>query len=234
MPAWFADPEQVARDLTVLATAYSCAFVKILGGEPLLHPRLPEIVEAVRASGITDHVAVATNGLLLERAEPRLWSVVDEFKVSVYPGSAPSPEVLERLRRRAEEHGVRLDVTLVPVFHEPYAEHLPPDGVPIQQGIQQGEDFLTRLHSYLTASEGPAACRWCLGTVGRRRAHAQLARPKWQAAQDATSEELVDPQLLADPERGTALGTPERTVLGTDESAPTSWARRRRRGDATT
>lgn len=121
MPAWFVEPERVARDLSALATAYSCAFVKILGGEPLLHPGLPDVVEAVRSSGITDHVAVATNGLLLNSAGARLWSLVDEFKVSVYPGSAPAPEDLRELRRRAEDHGVRLDVKLVPVFREPYA-----------------------------------------------------------------------------------------------------------------
>ncbi|MEV7938659.1 radical SAM protein [Kitasatospora sp. NPDC088264] len=272
LPPWFADPAQIARDLVGLAGSYSCGHVKILGGEPLLHPRLPEVIAAVRDSGITDRVAVCTNGRLLSSRDPWLWRLVDEIEISVYPGQAPTPVELDALRRRAEEHAVRLDVKLVPVFRESYAEqgsedpHLtariyrtceivhvwrchtvhegvfyrcpqsyflhrpeapgarvPSDGLP----IRSDPGFLVDLHAYLTSSRGPAACRWCLGTVGRRRPHSQLPRAGWRAAQDAPSEELVDLRLLAEREQTQVASRYEKRVLGSGDYAPSEWLRRR-------
>src|SRR4051812_29275394 len=84
--------ESVRRDLTLLARCYHCDHVRILGGEPLLHPDLLGVVRAVRASGITDRVRVVTNGVLLPRQSVDLWDAVDEIHVSVYPGHEPAAE----------------------------------------------------------------------------------------------------------------------------------------------
>ncbi len=116
------EPADVARDLAALATAYRPAFVKLLGGEPLLHPDLPAVIDAVRDSGITDWVLVCTNGLLLDRAGDDFWSRVDDVEVSAYPGREPSPEVLERAAEKAKAHDVRLQVYHHSHFREAYAE----------------------------------------------------------------------------------------------------------------
>ncbi|MGC0418101.1 radical SAM protein [Embleya sp. AB8] len=275
LPAWFADPARIARDLTELARVYSCSHIKILGGEPLLHPDLVEIVAAVRASGITDRVTVCTNGLLLPTVDVALWAALDEIEISVYPGAAPGDEELTLFRRRADEHAVRLDVKLVPTFRESYSErgaqdpelttriyrtceivhvwrchtvhegvfyrcpqsyflHRPgfPGADTESEGLPIGSDpdFGARLFEHLTASRGPAACRWCLGTVGRRRPHTQLGRARWRAAQDLPSEELVDVRLLVEREVSMADSPYEKQPLGVAEFAPDAWVRRDRRG----
>lgn len=113
-------------------------------------------------------------------------------------------------------------------LHRPGAPgaELPADGL----AIDPDEGFLSRLHDHLTAPEGPAACRWCLGTVGRRRPHAQLPRPRWHRAQNASSEELLDPAMLDRLEADLMDSPRERSALGADEPAPAPWTRRRRRG----
>lgn len=84
------DPDRLASALTALWQHYRAPLVKLLGGEPLLHPRLGEVVEAVRRS--TDaRVRVVTNGTLLRRRWRNLVGV-DEVHVSLYPGVELPPE----------------------------------------------------------------------------------------------------------------------------------------------
>lgn len=86
MRAWFADPETVYRDYSVLAKYYRPAFIKVLGGEPLMHRQLDAVIRAARASGISDRFVLTTNGTLLDRASDAIWDAVDEVEISAYPG----------------------------------------------------------------------------------------------------------------------------------------------------
>jgi hypothetical protein len=121
-PRAVVDPESVRRDLTLLARSYRCEHVRILGGEPLLHPDLPGLVAAIRASGICDRVRVVTNGVLLSRQDDRFWQAVDELHVSVYPGHEPSGGEVERWRAVCAEHGVQILVRRYNHFRESYSE----------------------------------------------------------------------------------------------------------------
>jgi hypothetical protein len=111
-------------------------------------------------------------------------------------------------------------------LHQPAAPRgqVPPDGL----RIRRGPGFRDELYAHLTSPTGPAARRWCLGTVGRRRGHTQIPRSAWRAAQDASSEELIDWQRLADRERATTDSPYEKTVLGASDRVPQDWTGRRR------
>jgi len=128
MSPWFAAPERVGRDLSRLARSYRCGFVKVLGGEPLLHPQLVEVIRAIRHSAVTSRIVLCTNGSLLNSADDELWSSVDEVEISVYPGRAISNDELNDFRQRARDHGIELSVRLSPVFRESYSELGTEDG----------------------------------------------------------------------------------------------------------
>lgn len=84
MPRRFEDPETLATALCRLWEHYRAPLVKLLGGEPLLHPALADIIESVHA--VTQaRVRVVTNGVLLTRFSDRVVGA-DEVHVSVYPG----------------------------------------------------------------------------------------------------------------------------------------------------
>src|SRR5262245_36595574 len=68
-PKKFADPQVVGTDLAVLANWMKVDHVRILGGEPLLHPHLVELLDAARRSGIAAKLRVLTNGLTLHQAD---------------------------------------------------------------------------------------------------------------------------------------------------------------------
>jgi hypothetical protein len=116
------DPAALEHDLSLLAEHYNVGTVRLLGGEPLLHPDLPAIVEAVRRSGIGQKICVVTNGLLLPRMSRALWEAVDVVELSSYPGSELGPDDLDRCREEADATGTRLDVIRVQMFRESYSE----------------------------------------------------------------------------------------------------------------
>ena len=78
----FSDPAQVARDMVALATAVTAEEVRVLGGEPLLHPRLPEMLRAIGSSGISGRIRVITNGTRLHLRSWDWLTSTDEVYVS--------------------------------------------------------------------------------------------------------------------------------------------------------
>lgn len=82
----FANLESFRRDLEALATAFHSQELRIVGGEPLLHPDLPKFLSEARRIGIADSIVVYTNGVLLHRMPDDFWRLTDELHVSAYPG----------------------------------------------------------------------------------------------------------------------------------------------------
>jgi organic radical activating enzyme len=109
MPAWFADPGQVERDLTTLSQWMDLEHVRVLGGEPLLHPDLPQLLRGVRRSGLGGQRRLLTNGLRLAEQPDELWAELEEVHVSVYPNTAKH---LQRARPAIERAAERTGTTL--------------------------------------------------------------------------------------------------------------------------
>src|SRR5687767_9091206 len=83
LPAKFADLDSFRADLEALAAVLHARELKLLGGEPLLHPRLPDFLRVARASGIADTITVVTNGVLLHRTDPSVLAMADRIRVSL-------------------------------------------------------------------------------------------------------------------------------------------------------
>jgi hypothetical protein len=93
----------LARDLERATQVLAPRVFKLVGGEPLLHPEIVELVRIAKRSGIAPRVSITTNGLLLGRTLDALWEVVDAMTISVYP--EPSIERAE-IDARAARFGV--------------------------------------------------------------------------------------------------------------------------------
>lgn len=123
-PLWaerFLSTEDVAAVLARLRPLLVSEVLKIVGGEPLLHPDLVPILIAARDSGVGRRLRVTTNGLLLARASDDLYRQIDELFISHY-SSAPVPAAqLVRAKERAERFGVSLRVKRVDRFAETIA-----------------------------------------------------------------------------------------------------------------
>jgi organic radical activating enzyme len=108
--SWCADPEIVLRDLAVLHSVADIDEVRVVGGEPLLHPRFSDLLAAIAAAGVGGTVRVITNGTRLRSADLSWLPNASEVYVSVYPGTAVSGEAIDRLRARAAQAGTKVAV----------------------------------------------------------------------------------------------------------------------------
>jgi hypothetical protein len=102
-----ADPVQVEADLTRLARIAHADRWGALGGEPLLHHRLVDILRIARVSGVADRIEVWSNGLLLQRQRPDFWRAFDVLVLSVYPGKHDAAS-LEWITRKCGDEGIEL------------------------------------------------------------------------------------------------------------------------------
>ncbi len=121
VPTWFANPETVFKDFSVLAKNYRPAFVKVIGGEPLLHKKLDEVIRAARASGISNHFTLVTNGILLHKASDALWEDIDEIEISIYPGMDKTMENIVSSREKALSMGKKLTIFKYDKFRETFS-----------------------------------------------------------------------------------------------------------------
>jgi len=112
----FPKPESLRADLARLAPVMHTPEFRLLGGEPLLNPAIAELAQIVRESGISDTIAVTTNGVLLHRMDQTLWEYIDRLQVTIYPEAAPNENTLANIAARAEETDTELCIIRRPTF----------------------------------------------------------------------------------------------------------------------
>lgn len=115
----FLDEGDYARDLAMLSgvagiEGYFRAVV-LMGGEQLLHPRLPEVMRLTRRYLPSTPVLLSSNGLLLRRMSDEFWeTLVDcgiELTLSAYPLGMDYQALLELARQRGVVAGLASDRT---------------------------------------------------------------------------------------------------------------------------
>jgi len=100
---WQSEPRQVERDLGLLSRIAHADAWAAIGGEPLLHRQLLDILHVARASGVADRVEVWTNGLKLAEQPREFWRSLDVLVLSAYPGHASDAGVAWARARCADE-----------------------------------------------------------------------------------------------------------------------------------
>lgn len=86
----FADLDGYRKDLDALRKLYwNVTNIRLMGGEPLLNPELPEFIKATRLAFPAANIGVVTNGLLIEKQPAALFQTMKTcrcaFHVSAYP-----------------------------------------------------------------------------------------------------------------------------------------------------
>jgi GTP 3',8-cyclase len=85
---WFADPVEFEADLRAVRRVVLPQFLKIVGGEPLLHPDLERLLVIAKSLAVGPRIQLTTNAFLIERLTPRGWDSLDMIAVSLYPEPA--------------------------------------------------------------------------------------------------------------------------------------------------
>ncbi|MBI3099073.1 MAG: radical SAM protein [Planctomycetes bacterium] len=110
LPPRFVDPDGLRDDLALAARALRPEFLKLSGGEPLLHPRIVDCIGIAKASGLARTVSVTTNGLLLHEMPEAFWEGLDHLTLSLYPSARLAEVRLAEAEEKAVRHGVELRI----------------------------------------------------------------------------------------------------------------------------
>ncbi len=108
----FADPDQFEREFAQLESIFSgITEIYLLGGEPLLHPRVAEFMVSARRHFPASRINLMSNGVLVPRMDEEFWRAMHENDIwlvcDLYPIGLP----VEQIEKLAKDHGVNLEWT---------------------------------------------------------------------------------------------------------------------------
>lgn len=87
------DPAVLKRDLDVMKQHLRTKLLFVQGGEPLLHPKVVELLRLCVESGIAAQAGILTNGKLLPKMGDDFWELLRdghcELRMSCYPDLSP-------------------------------------------------------------------------------------------------------------------------------------------------
>ena len=107
---WYLDPDQFDKDLSSINSKILNSFtlVKLLGGEPLLHPRIIDIIKILRKYYHND-VCITTNGILLKKMSKEFYDCCRENDIVIKYTEYPIGIDYEQLSKKIwDEHKVRM------------------------------------------------------------------------------------------------------------------------------
>lgn len=143
---WFMEVESMVNDLRRLKEVMRFEKIQLVGGEPTLHPKLIQFMEAAKESGIADRVTVITNGRLLPRMTAEFWSKLQAMQLSVY-GNLPA-SIVELAEEKQKEHGFFLEIVPFPDFFKQF-KTTPDDGVESFRNCHWKDDCYTVHQGFL-------------------------------------------------------------------------------------
>jgi hypothetical protein len=115
---WCLDPADLERDLLLARRALAPTYFKLVGGEPLLHPRLLDCLDVAHAARIAPIISVTTNGLLLHKMPDAFWERLHHLTLSVYPTGGLTEAQVQAAWDKAEAFGVTLNLKRQDQFQE--------------------------------------------------------------------------------------------------------------------
>jgi cyclic pyranopterin phosphate synthase len=102
---YFMDPAVLKRDLDVMKKHIRTKLLFVQGGEPLLHPKVVELLRLCLESGIAKQCGVLSNGTLLKKMGDDFWKLLHaghcELRLSCYPDL--NPDIVPWIEAKARE-----------------------------------------------------------------------------------------------------------------------------------
>jgi organic radical activating enzyme len=113
-PERFIKLDDYERDIAHLSHLFNgkMEFANLMGGEPLLHPGIAEIVQITRKYFPEGAVQIITNGLLLLKQPQKFWESCKENNAVIFVSKYPIKLDIESIKEKAAEHGVIIEFFL--------------------------------------------------------------------------------------------------------------------------
>lgn len=105
----FLEPESFEKDVKKLSELFNgeMQFIKLLGGEPLLNPKVTEFMRIAREYFPVGHILLVTNGILLPEQPEDFWLACREYDVWITPTYYPCKIDYKASEALANQYGIR-------------------------------------------------------------------------------------------------------------------------------
>jgi hypothetical protein len=109
-PEKYIDPAVFERDFRRLheLTGGNIGRIRLLGGEPLLHPGITGLMKKTREIFDTSSIELVTNGILLLKQDKSFWETCRDSRIIVFISRYPISINHDEIARIAAEYGVML------------------------------------------------------------------------------------------------------------------------------
>lgn len=99
------------RDITKLRQIFNDVYeIRLMGGEPLLHPEIDAFTKVTREIFPKARIAIATNGVLLQKMQSSFWETCEEKKALIKITNYPIHLDFKAIRQLAESHKVQIKI----------------------------------------------------------------------------------------------------------------------------
>lgn len=104
----YLDMAEYERDCARLSELFAgeVKTIYLAGGEPLLHPRLPEIIQITREAFPVGKIGIITNGLLFPSMGNGFWNACRDYRIVLEPTEYPVNFDYDKWRKHSEAHGI--------------------------------------------------------------------------------------------------------------------------------
>ena len=79
----YVDVEQFRKDFQCLSQKIDVGTIRLLGGEPLLHKDLPELMQIAREAFPHSAINICTNGILLPTMDDEFWNTAKRYDIKI-------------------------------------------------------------------------------------------------------------------------------------------------------
>jgi hypothetical protein len=105
---WFADPKKFEKDVKKLMEfKFPIKMFKLLGGEPLLHPKVTEFMRITRKY-YANTIEIVTNGILLPKMEEDFWQACHDFDIVIRVTPYPIKINTNKIKSMAKKYDVKI------------------------------------------------------------------------------------------------------------------------------
>lgn len=117
----FIDIDKTISDLQKVQNFLHVGVLRLLGGEPLLNPRLAEICLKLKKLHIFERLSISTNGLLIDSVDLEIWKYIDEIEISIYkyPFETLS-KIIKRSMMISKEFNVKIHIYFFKCFRKAF------------------------------------------------------------------------------------------------------------------
>ena len=105
---YFMAPDVFERDTARLSELFhgQAAWIHIMGGEPLLHPRCKEFLEIARKWFPIGRIDLITNGILLKQQDDEFWDVCKKNEIVIKPTQYPLTVDFDAVKEKTQSMGI--------------------------------------------------------------------------------------------------------------------------------